>query len=1781
MAASKGGRSYTIQLDEEEEGDRKENPGYFFQRIGEPIPIKLQDTNYDTGSPPVKPLAVSEQYGAIFVAHNEGFCVAKTKDVIEAAKVIKEKGSGSCIQDHSVVNVPIGKAHILALSADSSTLAVAVDGQFHFFLVDSLLNKEKEPCFSCSLEDSTYIKDLQWRKNSENSYLVLSAHGKLYHGFVEGPFKDVIDNVDAVDWSAKGKYVAVARNSNLSILSSKFKERFCMSLSFKSWINDADPKCRIKVDSLKWVRSDSIIVGCFQLTEDGGEEGYLVQVITSRDGKITDASSKQFVLCFSDLFSHIIDDILPFGGGPCLFLSYLEQWELALVANRKNIDDHIIMLGWPLDEQHRKAAVISLDGDNSPRIELQENGDDNLIVGFGVDKVSLYDKVKVKVGDEEWKELSSYCVLLCLTLEGTLTMFHFAGVAEPPVPSRPVIALSDEEEDSSAFIHLGNDTSKTSRIEENKVEEIILDAMREKTGIELNTKEEGHILSENDLKLPELNGTLKSSFVTEQFSYPAKHNQNVEQSQPSGQKSSSSGQSSLYLPSSQGFSSAISKVGLALEGKITSETSTTNISNKNSLNRLEVGKASVEKVGSTSFQSPASGSWSSGKLIFSNDPNARYSSAASSSIPGNVHENAGLSLVNVTRVPGCQSSPDLLPGGKVLGSKDYSASPLLNVHLSSRDTQIGGQRATTGAGNAESVPPLRSSQVSLQESSVQGRSLSSKLHHTKENNRTTPSSVVLDSDPEFSKHFGNVKDMAKELDTLLSYIEKDGGFKDACTVFQKSSVLALEQGVENLSGICRARRNTIELCLEEVQNLLNKTVQVLARKIHMEGIVKQASDSHYWDLWDRQKLSPELELKRRQILKINQDLTNQMVELERHFNSLELNKFGDNSGVLMGRRAVHGCLEVSGQIPSLHSLYNTMNSQLSAAQRLSECLTKQMAALNIKSPSAKQQSVAKELFESIGLAYDGDSFNSPDIKRAVDPPDPVKKLPFSLCSTAVKQQSRRITSNAIKSYEPETARRKRDSLDRSWASYEPPKTTVKRILLREEQARVTADKSSLLMTKGRHSSRQQEGYSVASWKGQASSPPSLFMSMNKDESPKFQQKKNVQDKPLMQNFEYEQTSLFKWSDDRSQLLHTTGLKSPEMPETQRSNLQPFLLSAASESSPDLVRHNPRETGNLVADRSNSSLSHLEKFNSSTFQSFPISSTKSNTQFEFPINQIPSTHMNLPQQTSVPPKKTPDVKIQRSELPHLTSEGTAQTKPTGTVKHEAVIPEKSSAVPERSQSFPAVSINEPAASLRGKLFNFDAVTTKIQPGNTASASAVSPAVSTSPSVSFPAPTISLPIPPKASPIPSASTQMQSTDPSGLTPFYSGPFQVPKPQVLPPIQSASTNSMSQAPFTEPKPLVGEFDTKSDASAISQAPVSQPSPATGESTSKPEPSIPPEPSASESSERLASRSRPSFNNVFSAGPSVASSSQSEPPSAAIGSFPTSLSSSSIAHDGKKEGLEITQEDEMEEEALDMTTELSLGSLDGFGIGSAPPSAAPKPNQFGGPFNNLASNPATSPFNLTASCGELFRPASFNFQSPFGSQQSQPTAMSTFSGGFSTGSTPSPSSGSGFGQPSQIGPGQQALGSVFGAFGQSRQLGSSVPGNAFASASGFGGGGFSAAAKTGIGFGSGNGFSGTYTAGGFAGVGSTSGGFAGVASTGGGFPGVATSVDGFAAAATSSGGGFAGAATGSGFAAAAAAGGGFGAYANKQGGAFSTLGGSMGGSGRPPSELFTQMRK
>lgn len=82
--------------------------------------------------------------------------------------------------------------------------------------------------------------------------------------------------------------------------------------------------------------------------------------------------------------------------------------------------------------------------------------------------------------------------------------------------------------------------------------------------------------------------------------------------------------------------------------------------------------------------------------------------------------------------------------------------------------------------------------------------------------------------------------------------------------------------------------------------------------------------------------------------------------------------------------------------------------------------------LSIDSPQVKTKSVKKELFDMIGLPYD-DSFSSPVGNKVSDSPS-AKKLMLSSSFAATKEQSGRKQLGALKPSEPETARRRRDSL---------------------------------------------------------------------------------------------------------------------------------------------------------------------------------------------------------------------------------------------------------------------------------------------------------------------------------------------------------------------------------------------------------------------------------------------------------------------------------------------------------------------------------------------------------------------------------------------------------------------------------------------------------------------------------------------------------------------------------------------------------------------------------
>ncbi|KAD5803547.1 hypothetical protein E3N88_14907 [Mikania micrantha] len=1635
-----------VKVTEEIDGDQIPTRNYRFSQIGEPVPITSdEDFKFDMKSLPSSPLAVSERFGVVFVAHSSGFSVARMKDVMNAAEELKNGDQGSCIQDLSVVDVSVKNVSILALSADSSMLAVSVVSNLYFFSVDSLLNKDHEPSYSKSLSGSNGIKDLQWSPHLKDEYVVLTRDGILYRGGGKGDLDHVMDNVDAVSWSMNGKYIAVAKYDFLSILSSKFEEKLRIKLMFDSLVDD-DPNCVVKVDSVRWVRPDCIMLGCFSLSADGKEENNLIQLISVEDGKITNPSSSPVALTFRDAFLAINEDDIPSGSGPYTFISYLDEFELAFVANKKNTNQHVVLFNW----SENGAAMIDIEVDSwVPTISLQvHSDDDNMILGFAINKEYKDEKTIIECGEIE-KKVSPCCILMCVTIDGRFCMFHFAsGIQQDASLPEDLNSVSDEEEVSPV---LGSQLPVINIVKnEKQVED--QDLQNVKT-------------SDQKVKVNESSGT----------------QQEVPTAKPNN--GGDDGQSLLLKKKEDSYKAALFKASetvkpLNQEVKINDQKVEVNEPSviqqnasfiKPNNSRVEGQSLLLQKGGT--FEEPlshgSSGTFSSGSLFSTNVFGVQSSASSGSFSSGGMFSSSSFAMKSLqsshAAVQEIQHVTSLGTTQFPSGPQNFSFSKMTSGSTTS--SNLLPQGASSGAAFAKSLSVVSNAQPSPTKSFDFKFSDKANLK-----NQTLPR--LLNTEPNLSEQH-SVEEMAKELDALLDSIEQPGGFYHTSVTVHKQSVAELEEGIMILSDRCQKWKDKMHQGFEEAQLLLDKTVQVLARKIYIEAIVRQATDSQYLDIWNHQKLSSELDMKRRHILEINQHLTNQLIEIERHLNTLELQRFGDRSDTQINRKSSHMKHNPPRHIQSLHSLHNTMNAQLTAAEKLSECLSMQMAVLNIETEHAKKQNVKKELFDTIGISYDDTAFGSPGQEKTWSIPPKSQQI-ISSYSTA--------GSTALK----------KSQQSASWASIEPPKTTVKRMLLQEDR-QISPSRLPLPTATPKLNSRLYERSAVSH------DIPNSAINMSQMRG------KGSHDVWIKQNAEGQLNSSFGGSNRLDS------------------------LSFGIQSTPSVHLDATKEGYNSTAGMSNRLIFPLKS--DAVVVKDPKFSQQSKSMLEPSLNTATSPAFNM---------------FQKKPIEYLDS----SSKSTDG-NQKPVVAETSSIWSRKSLESSAVSSSRSSTAFSGKSFSLEASMRESQ---------------------FSSASLSVPVTLAPSSFSFKDTTSSSTSVISLGKSSTGlGFKLGAAQTTPLSgPSLSFPSLSSIASSTNSTLNIDLNTfKSDTSKLNPG-VSE--------TSKPQvvsiPKIDAKPNESSISEnQLKLNSKPDQASIS---PAVSS---------PVIADPADVDREQI----NGTDLTVTQEDEMEEEAPD-TTQFTLGNLGGFGLGSSPNTnpSSPKQNPFGAPFGNV---PASMPITFSnPPSGGLFKPASFSVEPQQPSQPPQQTSFGAMSNIFGGNNNPS-SGGQGFGQPARIGSGQQALGSVLGSFGQSRQFGAGLPGSAASSpfgggfgsqtAAGFatassGGGGFASLASGGGGggfaslaSGGGGGFTAAATGGGFGAAATGTGGFVGAPALGGGFS-VAPTLGGFGGA-PAAGGGFAGVASGAG---------GFGGFSSQGSSGFSTFG-SSGGTGKPPSELFTQMRK
>uniref|UniRef100_A0A804QK28 Nuclear pore complex protein NUP214 n=1 Tax=Zea mays TaxID=4577 RepID=A0A804QK28_MAIZE len=1727
-----------LELSDEVEGEEDGTTDFVFRLAGDPIPLLPTDSNplplFDLLSPPARPLAVSDRHATVFLAHPSGFIAVRTKELIEASKEAREKGKSStrCAQDCCVADVPLPGVSLIALSHDESVLAACTHTEIQFFSLASLLtHKDVVPSSSCSLERAVTVKDFKWLNHASAAYIVLSN----------------------VDCCKEGNHIAVARGNKLTILSPDFTETCSMSLLFQLWSDGSDSKgTTIKVDSIGWVHGDSIVIGCVRLNEDDNEEGYLVQVIRTEESTFCESPGKTDVYTYNDFFHGIMDDVLPPGAGPNLLLGYLHRWGLMVASNKKSVDEHIALLKWPSahDDEKTVTYLEMLEDKYSPRIDLQENGDDNVILGFGVENVSLFQKITVPVGPEQ-KEVAPQHILLCLTGEGKVAVYYLARISDPSDLPHATVSTNEDYGEKHISPATVSEKELTPSVAGSVYKSTLTEHGAEPSSAQTGSNQQESINVKNSSSASKEQETTDNSLFISSNKKPLDTKQVNVTGPPAALRSLA-----LTGNTKPTIFSSFSTEGMnPTGGNAPNELASSLQPSSRSFGNNQTGKEGLDSVQSVGIFGGSQNSNKDGNVY--GFKSSLFTS--SGSVPAKIGERNEVGF----GVPSLQTS--YTADRKVFGAPVALSSVPSSSISPAKPSPIGYSSSGFRTANSEAPQSLRGSPPSQQS---MGKSHNSRTQAPAEYSRNSKKGTGFDSEQDLSKKFYSINEMTKELDALLAYIEKDGGFRDACITIQQRPLSMFEDGLQNFLQLLQVFKGKVEEQCSKIEDLRNNMFQVSARQTYMKGIVSQSSDNQYWDIWNRQKLSPEFEVKRQNILRANQDLTNQLVELERHFNNLEMNRSSETGRVASNRRAVYSNKTSSSQT-QLSSVYSALNSQLAAAEQLSECLSKQISVLNIGSPSRKQGMVTKKLFESIGLAHTTDA-----TKFSGSTPKPVKRFP------SVNEHSKGILGSS-KGGEPETARRRRESLDMSLASLEPQKTTVKRIT-QQQRLKISSDlpfRSNKKIFDSQMAAISQEKSSDSSNSSIVESYVSRLRSLSEDVNDKLSGP--------------QQNPLFKWVKESTGSSQTSEQKHFELPGQMKSTAQSSKLTPSSPPSFSYTRMGAQDSINPSSVPSFGTKHTVSKPNTLTFKT--TISPKSNANTE--------------------PNILPSITAPKTSLSPLSvkTAGESGDLPTLTMKNR-----------QDGQSMPSLgNIKGPGASLQNKggifrdldksSFNSEHSKPAALHEKTDQLSGVGDAVQNTvkdTSKMAPQPSAFLPAP-------VTQTNSYSLRPTVSSSATSG---------------AKTSDVLSSSMQKVSPIVPGGTVSS----------SVPTPAKDSSTGLSQNASKPETLISKVTSTIVSASSTSVISVTESKPSVPPTTGASLPSTHVSAPQTAptTSESVFTSTGKNVGPNTdtisTDEDDMEEEAPSASAELNLGALGGFGLGSQPSSSPQKSNPFGASFGTSGNKSSGTPFTLTTSPGQLFRPASLSIPSAQPAQPSQSTSSSSFSNSFSSGLT-------GFGQPAQIGSGQQSafgkpaqigagqhagfgqtaqIQSGFGqpaqiqsGFGQSAQIGTGQqsgfgkPAQIGAVQSGFGQPAQFAAQQTlgsvlgsfgqppqlgGIGSGGFGGFSSASTSAGFSSLSSGNAGFAGAASgggfsaptasagggfaaaaTGGGFAALASKSGGFVGAA-SSGGGFGGASQGGGF---GSGGGGFGSFGGNQGAGFSAFGAS--GAGRPAADFLTQMRK
>eukprot|EP00250_Pteridium_aquilinum_P008227 c17783_g2_i1 orf=1-486(-) len=136
------------------EGEERVDHGIIFKKVGPEL--RVVEGGFTT-TIPSQALAISNKFGLTFFLHSQGFCVARTHDLVQASQSLVDSENEYNAKDCALANIHLPSAQALALSQDELIIAACMENKILFYNVPSLVHKGKEE----SQNDAALLKSLQ------------------------------------------------------------------------------------------------------------------------------------------------------------------------------------------------------------------------------------------------------------------------------------------------------------------------------------------------------------------------------------------------------------------------------------------------------------------------------------------------------------------------------------------------------------------------------------------------------------------------------------------------------------------------------------------------------------------------------------------------------------------------------------------------------------------------------------------------------------------------------------------------------------------------------------------------------------------------------------------------------------------------------------------------------------------------------------------------------------------------------------------------------------------------------------------------------------------------------------------------------------------------------------------------------------------------------------------------------------------------------------------------------------------------------------------------------------------------------------------------------------------------------------------------------------------------------------------------------------------------------------------------------------------------------------